>query len=67
MDAIETDYLVIGAGAAGMAFVDALIAASDAEVVPVTGARAATGTDAYPVRAPARRRPCMASTPGGQG
>ena len=35
MDAIETDYLVIGAGAAGMAFADALIAASDAEVVLV--------------------------------
>ena len=32
---IETDYLVIGAGAAGMAFTDALVADSDAEVVMV--------------------------------
>jgi cation diffusion facilitator CzcD-associated flavoprotein CzcO len=32
---IETDYLVVGAGAAGMAFVDALIAACDADVVMV--------------------------------
>jgi hypothetical protein len=32
---IETDYLVVGAGAAGMGFVDALVAASDADVVLV--------------------------------
>ncbi len=32
---LETDYLVVGAGALGMAFVDALIEASDAEVVMV--------------------------------
>ena len=32
---IETDYLVVGAGASGMAFTDALIASSDAEVVMV--------------------------------
>jgi len=32
---IETDYLVVGAGAAGMASVDALIAARDADVVMV--------------------------------
>jgi hypothetical protein len=32
---IETDYLVVGAGACGMAFVDALIAYSDADVVLV--------------------------------
>lgn len=32
---IETDYLVVGAGAAGMAFTDALIANSDAHVVLV--------------------------------
>ena len=31
----ETDYLVVGAGAGGMAFTDALIASSDAEVVVV--------------------------------
>ncbi len=34
-DEIVTDYLVIGAGAAGMAFTDALIAESDADVVMV--------------------------------
>jgi cation diffusion facilitator CzcD-associated flavoprotein CzcO len=33
--AISTDYLVVGAGASGMAFVDALIDASDADVVLV--------------------------------
>ena len=50
MDAIETDYLVIGAGAAGMAFVDALIAASDAEVVLVDRRHGPGGHwhDAYP-------------------
>jgi hypothetical protein len=32
---IETDYLVVGAGASGMAFTDALIASSDAEIVVV--------------------------------
>ncbi|TAM09360.1 MAG: hypothetical protein EPN72_00670 [Nevskiaceae bacterium] len=35
MNTIDTDYLVVGAGAAGMAFVDALIADGDAEVVMV--------------------------------
>ncbi|HEY4397142.1 MAG TPA: NAD(P)-binding protein, partial [Acidimicrobiia bacterium] len=35
MPEIETDYLVVGAGASGMAFTDALIASSDAEVVMV--------------------------------
>jgi hypothetical protein len=35
MGRIETDYLVVGAGAAGMAFTDALIADSDADVVMV--------------------------------
>jgi len=32
---IETDYLVVGAGASGMAFADALVARSDADVVLV--------------------------------
>jgi cation diffusion facilitator CzcD-associated flavoprotein CzcO len=32
---IETDYLIVGAGAAGVAFADALIADSDADVVLV--------------------------------
>lgn len=35
MKVIETDYLVVGAGASGMAFTDALINGSDAEVVIV--------------------------------
>ncbi len=47
---IETDYLVVGAGAAGMAFTDALIAASDCDVVMVDRAHAPGGhwLDAYP-------------------
>lgn len=32
---IETDYLIVGAGASGMAFADALVARSDADVVLV--------------------------------
>ncbi len=35
MREIETDYLVVGAGASGMAFTDTLIARSDADVVMV--------------------------------
>ena len=47
---IETDYLVVGCGAAGMAFVDALIADSDANVVMVDRRHAPGGHwhDAYP-------------------
>jgi hypothetical protein len=47
---IETDYLVVGAGAAGMAFVDELIAHSDAEVVMVDRRDQPGGhwNDAYP-------------------
>jgi cation diffusion facilitator CzcD-associated flavoprotein CzcO len=41
---IETDYLVVGAGAAGMAFVDALVAACDADVVMVFWPTRSTGT-----------------------
>jgi hypothetical protein len=50
MREIETDYLVIGAGASGMAFVDALIAESDAAVVMVDRRHAPGGhwLDAYP-------------------
>ena len=47
---LETDYLVIGSGAAGMAFTDALIQESDARVVMVDR-RATPGghwNDAYP-------------------
>lgn len=35
MTVIDTDYLIVGAGAAGMAFADALIAESEADVVIV--------------------------------
>lgn len=47
---LETDYLVIGAGAAGMAFTDALLTHSDASITLVDR-RAAPGghwIDAYP-------------------
>ncbi|MEY9951842.1 NAD(P)-binding protein [Leifsonia sp. EB34] len=47
---LEADYLVVGAGASGMAFADALIAASDADVVLVDRRFAAGGhwNDSYP-------------------
>jgi hypothetical protein len=47
---IETDYLVVGAGAAGMAFTDALLAHSDATVAIVDRRHAPGGhwVDAYP-------------------
>jgi len=50
MNEIETDYLVVGAGASGMAFVDALIAESDADVVMVDRRHGPGGhwLDAYP-------------------
>lgn len=47
---LETDYLVIGAGAAGMAFTDALITDCDADVVMVDRRHAPGGhwNEAYP-------------------
>jgi hypothetical protein len=47
---LETDYLVVGCGAAGMAFTDALIVDSDADVVMVDQRHAPGGHwhDAYP-------------------
>ena len=50
MSTVETDYLVVGAGAAGMAFVDALLDASDADVVLVDRRHGPGGhwNDAYP-------------------
>jgi hypothetical protein len=47
---LEADYLVIGSGAAGMAFTDALIAESDAQVVMVDRRSMPGGhwNDAYP-------------------
>ncbi len=50
MGEIETDYLVVGAGATGMAFTDALIAAADVDVVMVDRRHDPGGhwNDAYP-------------------
>ncbi|MBV8861006.1 MAG: NAD(P)-binding protein, partial [Mycobacterium sp.] len=50
MEKIETDYLVVGAGAMGMAFTDALVAETDAQVVLVDRGHAPGGhwTRAYP-------------------
>lgn len=47
---IETDYLIVGAGAAGMAFADALIAECGADVVMVERRHCPGGhwNDAYP-------------------
>ncbi|HLW16026.1 MAG TPA: NAD(P)-binding protein [Actinomycetota bacterium] len=47
---IETDYLVVGAGASGMAFTDSLIAHSDADVVLIDRRHRAGGhwNDDYP-------------------
>lgn len=47
---VETDYLVVGAGAMGMAFVDSLIEHSDADVVMVERRHRAGGhwLDSYP-------------------
>jgi hypothetical protein len=47
---LETDYLVVGCGAAGMAFTDSLIAESDADVIIVDRRHAPGGhwNDAYP-------------------
>ncbi|RZT97835.1 cation diffusion facilitator CzcD-associated flavoprotein CzcO [Rivibacter subsaxonicus] len=49
-DLTETDYLVVGAGAAGMAFTDALLTHSDATVTIVDRRHAPGGhwIDAYP-------------------
>ncbi|MDO8300874.1 NAD(P)-binding protein, partial [Lacisediminimonas sp.] len=47
---IETDYLVVGAGAAGMAFTDALLTHTDATITIVDRRHAPGGhwIDAYP-------------------
>ncbi len=47
---IETDYLIVGAGASGMAFADALIAECDADIVMVDRRHCPGGhwNDAYP-------------------
>ena len=47
---IEADYLVVGAGAAGMAFADSLVSESEANIVIVDRRHAPGGhwNDAYP-------------------
>lgn len=50
MATFETDYLVVGAGAAGMAFADALLTHSDASITIVDRGHSPGGhwLDAYP-------------------
>lgn len=50
MSTIETDYLVVGAGATGMAFTDTLIGEADADVVMVDRRHSPGGhwNDDYP-------------------
>ena len=50
MRELETDYLVVGAGASGMAFVDSLLSQSDADIVMVDRRHRPGGhwIDAYP-------------------
>ena len=50
MEMIDADYLVVGAGAMGMAFVDTLVSETDASVVVVDRAHQPGGhwTSAYP-------------------
>src|SRR3954453_3312450 len=50
MRSLDTDYLVVGAGAMGMAFTDALIDHADVHVTLVDRRHAASGhwQDAYP-------------------
>ncbi|HXZ94179.1 MAG TPA: NAD(P)-binding protein [Burkholderiales bacterium] len=47
---LETDYLVVGCGASGMAFADALVSTSDADIVMLDRRHAPGGhwNDAYP-------------------
>ena len=71
MSVIETDYLVVGAGMAGMGFVDSLLDVSDAEVV-LADRRAAPGghwLESYPFVRLHQPSPWygVASTPLGDG
>ena len=47
---ISTDYLVVGAGASGLAFADSLVAESDAEVTVVDRRRAPGVIGRTPIR-----------------
>jgi cation diffusion facilitator CzcD-associated flavoprotein CzcO len=55
MHTIEADYLVVGAGAMGMAFIDTLVSETQARVVLVDRNHQPGGhwTTAYPFRAAA--------------
>ncbi len=59
---IEADYLVVGAGAMGMAFTDTLVSETDATVVMVDRNDQPGGhwTTAYPFVRLQRRRPTTA-------
>lgn len=57
MGVIETDYLVVGAGAAGMAFTDELIGHTDADVVMVDRRDRPGGTGTTRIRSCASIRP----------
>ena len=46
---LETDYLVVGAGAVAMAFVDALIEDPDVDVIMVDRRPARVGTGSTPI------------------
>jgi len=48
---VNTDYLIVGAGASGLAFADALVAEADAEVTVVDRGPAVGGhwLHAYPL------------------
>ena len=65
VERIETDYLVVGAGAMGMAFTDTLVAETDARVVLVDRGHAPGGhwRSAYPFVRLHQPSPITASTP----
>ena len=62
---MEPDYLVIGSGAVGMAFVDTLLDESDAHIIIVDrhGNPGGHWNDAHPLWRCTSRRPTNASTP----
>ena len=64
MGRIETDYLIIGSGAAGLAFADTLLAESDAHITIVDrhGKPGGTGTMPIPSSHCTSRRPSTACT-----
>lgn len=55
--AIETDYVVAGAGGVGMAFVDEIVSHSDATVAIIDRKHCPAGTGTTPIRSSACIRP----------